>query len=171
MVNRISNLPNFTMFSLRPAAGLARMTMMSARAPVITAQQRFRPATQRLMATASTNKLTDVIKEDHKHMAEAINIIKTARQENDYDTQIRWQNQLIWEVARHSVAEEIVVYPAFERFLINGEEMADKDRKEHLQVCHPSYSFLSTQNSLHSSHQPLLTLMTRSSNSSTNSNT
>lgn len=40
-----------------------------------------------------------------------------------------------WELARHSIAEEIVVYPAFERHLPNGEEMAEKDRSQHQEVC------------------------------------
>jgi hypothetical protein len=40
----------------------------------------------------------------------------------------------VWELARHSIAEEIVVYPAFEKHVSNGQKMAEKDRAEHQQV-------------------------------------
>ncbi|KAL3954172.1 hypothetical protein ACCO45_012128 [Purpureocillium lilacinum] len=35
------------------------------------------------------------------------------------------------ELARHSIGEELVVYPAFKKSLPNGEQIATKDRKEH----------------------------------------
>jgi len=43
----------------------------------------------------------------------------------------KWANQLIWEVARHSVAEEIVFYPIMEKNLPNGKSMAETARTEH----------------------------------------
>jgi len=53
----------------------------------------------------------------------------------DNDAQVRWQNQFTWELARHSIGEELVVYPAMEKHLgEKGRTMADKDRKEHLAV-------------------------------------
>lgn len=38
-----------------------------------------------------------------------------------------------WELARHAVAEDLVVYPAMERYLEGGRgrEVAEKDRQEH----------------------------------------
>jgi hypothetical protein len=55
---------------------------------------------------------------------------------SDVDTKTRWANQLIWEVARHAVAEEIVVYPLMEKHLgQQGVELANGDRTEH-QVSH-----------------------------------
>jgi len=46
--------------------------------------------------------------------------------------QTRWSNQLIWEVARHAVSEELVVYPLMERVLgAEGKRLADHDREEH----------------------------------------
>ncbi len=39
----------------------------------------------------------------------------------DLDKQQRFGNQFIWELARHSVGEELVVYPAFEKY-IGGDE-------------------------------------------------
>ena len=38
----------------------------------------------------------------------------------DDDKTERWARQLIWEVARHAVGEEIVVYPLVEKYLGSG---------------------------------------------------
>ena len=48
------------------------------------------------------------------------------------DAQERWSRQLIWEVARHAVGEEIVVYPLMEEKLgKRGKELTDQDRADH----------------------------------------
>jgi len=53
----------------------------------------------------------------------------------DMDTQERYKNAFAWELARHSIGEEIVIYPMFEKHLGNeGKMMADKDRKEHAEA-------------------------------------
>ena len=53
----------------------------------------------------------------------------------DADTQARWAHQLTWEVARHAVGEELVVYPLMEKHLgARGLDLANQDRAEH-QVC------------------------------------
>ena len=50
----------------------------------------------------------------------------------DAETQGRWARQLIWEVARHAVGEEIVVYPLMEAHLgSTGIKLSDQDREEH----------------------------------------
>lgn len=51
----------------------------------------------------------------------------------DVDACTRWAHQLRWEIARHAVGEEIVVYPLMEKHLAaRGKELADHDREEHL---------------------------------------
>lgn len=48
------------------------------------------------------------------------------------DAQERWARQLTWEVARHAVGEEIVVYPLMEKHLgSKGLTLANHDRTEH----------------------------------------
>jgi len=81
----------------------------------------------RTMATASS-RVSDRIKHDHRELETYYNKIKTATSE---DEKVRWQNQFVWELARHSIAEEIVVYPAMEKYLPDGVKMAEKDRSEH----------------------------------------
>jgi len=81
---------------------------------------------------AAMSTISDAIKKDHQEIKEYADNIRAA---TDNDTQTRWQNQFTWELARHSIAEELVVYPAFAKHLgAKGQEMADKDRAEHLSV-------------------------------------
>eukprot|EP01111_Echinosteliopsis_oligospora_P008399 TRINITY_DN24032_c0_g1_i1.p1 TRINITY_DN24032_c0_g1~~TRINITY_DN24032_c0_g1_i1.p1 ORF type:complete len:227 (-),score=55.15 TRINITY_DN24032_c0_g1_i1:4-684(-) len=46
--------------------------------------------------------------------------------------QQKWLNQFTWELARHSIGEELLVYPSFEDKLgAEGKKMADEDRQQH----------------------------------------
>ena len=57
------------------------------------------------------------------------------KEATDADSKERWSNQLRWEVARHAVGEEIVVYPLMEQYLgSKGKELADEDRTQHQEV-------------------------------------
>ncbi|KAJ7076502.1 hypothetical protein B0H15DRAFT_925159 [Mycena belliarum] len=93
------------------------------------------------MATAQ--RLTHAIKEDHEemlftrllamHMYEYHDYYKKSA--GDTDAQTRWARQLTWEIARHAVGEEIVVYPLMEKHLgAEGLKLADHDREEHQRV-------------------------------------
>ncbi len=59
-----------------------------------------------------------------------------------------WANYFRWELTRHSVAEELLLYPAFEQYLgSEGKKMADEDRADHQEVFYyhhtiSNYSFL-----------------------------
>lgn len=77
------------------------------------------------------SRLIDTIKQDHREIESYYNTITNSK---DEDEQIRYQNQFTWELARHSIGEELVVYPAFERHLDDGKSVADKDRREHQTV-------------------------------------
>lgn len=78
------------------------------------------------------SRISDAIKKDHRELEQYYNNIIGA-QDNDEAT--RWQNQFTWELARHSIGEELVVYPAFEKKLGDkGQRMAEKDRDEHQAV-------------------------------------
>ncbi|KAI0071351.1 hypothetical protein K474DRAFT_1607084 [Panus rudis PR-1116 ss-1] len=60
---------------------------------------------------------------------------KRARERGDVGAQERWAHQLRWEIARHAVGEEIVVYPLMEQHLGDkGKQLADHDREEHIRV-------------------------------------
>jgi len=73
--------------------------------------------------------ISDAVIEDHQEMEEYYNEVINSK---DPDHQQRYGNQFIWELARHAVAEELVVYPAMEKLLgAEGKKKADEDRAEH----------------------------------------
>ncbi|GAB1316849.1 hypothetical protein MFIFM68171_07059 [Madurella fahalii] len=90
------------------------------------------------MAADAADRVSERIKHDHRELEQFYNNIKKSQRDDD---KIRWQNQFVWELARHSIAEEIVVYPAFEKHIPDGLKMAEKDRSEHQQVKEKLYEF------------------------------
>jgi hemerythrin superfamily protein len=73
--------------------------------------------------------ISDAIKKDDRELQEYYHNILNGP---DSDTATGWQNQFTWELARHSIAEELVMYPVFEKKLgAEGHNMAEKDRAEH----------------------------------------
>ncbi|KAJ6622836.1 hypothetical protein B0H10DRAFT_2013002 [Mycena sp. CBHHK59/15] len=82
---------------------------------------------------ARKQRLTYVIKKDHQEMYEYHSYYKISA--GDKEAQARWARQLTWEIARHAVGEEIVVYPLMEKHLgAEGLKLADHDREEHQHV-------------------------------------
>lgn len=77
-----------------------------------------------------TPALTDAITGDHKEIKRCYEEVMSS---NDVEHQERYGNKFIWELARHSVAEELIVYPAMERYMPpgQGQQHAEKDRKQH----------------------------------------
>ena len=83
-----------------------------------------------IVVPASYSTVSDAIKHDHAELKEYYSKILNAS-EDDHDTKTRYQNQFTWELARHSIAEELVVYPAMEKYIEGGKDIADHDRGEH----------------------------------------
>ena len=76
--------------------------------------------------------MTEAITSDHRDLEKYYNTIVNSK---DADEQERYGNQFTWELARHSVAEELIVYPAMEKYMGEaGKAHADKDRQQHHQV-------------------------------------
>ncbi|KAF9350997.1 hypothetical protein BGX26_010884 [Mortierella sp. AD094] len=91
-------------------------------------------------------RVSEAVKHDHRELEDAYNKILSSTSEDD---KTRWQNQFTWELARHSVGEELVVYPAMEKHLKNGTQMADKDRRDHAAVKEKLYKFQSLKSTDH----------------------
>ncbi|KAG6323090.1 hypothetical protein E4U44_002899 [Claviceps purpurea] len=74
--------------------------------------------------------ISSAITKDHRELEAYYN--EVINNPNDHDHQQRYGNLFVWELARHSVGEELVVYPALENYLgAKGVEMAKSDRDEH----------------------------------------
>lgn len=96
---------------------------------------RFAPITRPYSVTriAAMATVSDAIKKDHRELESYYNEVVNS---SDKDHQQRFGNQFTWELARHSISEELVVYPAFEKYMGDkGHAMAESDRKEHHRVC------------------------------------
>jgi hypothetical protein len=99
----------------------------------------FQAAARPCVAHMST--ITDALTKDHRELERYYNEVVGS---TDPDHQERYGNQFTWELARHSIGEELLVYPAFEERLgTQGKSMAEDDRKEHHQVgfSHPPTCF------------------------------
>jgi hypothetical protein len=84
-------------------------------------------------AVKAAPPLTEAITDDHRKLHQYYNEIVNS---SDNEHKERWGNQFIWELARHSVAEEIIVYPSMEHYMPHGKGRAhaEKDRKQHHEV-------------------------------------
>jgi hemerythrin superfamily protein len=76
--------------------------------------------------------ISDVITKDHRELEQYYNEIVNS---SDHDHQLRYGNEFTWELARHSVGEELVVYPAYEKYMgDDGHQKAEEDRRDHHKV-------------------------------------
>lgn len=74
------------------------------------------------------DRISDAICADHRELKSYYDRIVQAE---DPDEQTRWQNMFTWELARHVVGEELVLYPALKKHL---NEEATADRQQHQTV-------------------------------------
>ncbi|KAI1466583.1 hemerythrin HHE cation binding domain-containing protein [Daldinia caldariorum] len=87
---------------------------------------------------SQADSISAVIRHDHRQIEKYFDKIINA---SDRDTQRRYQNAFVWELSRHTIAEELVVYPSIETGVNNGKEMAEKDRAEHQATKEALYKF------------------------------
>ncbi|KAI4622145.1 hypothetical protein J4E83_004885 [Alternaria metachromatica] len=101
----------------------------------------FRPQTLRIAArpaylrtqVALNSTISEAITKDHRKLETYYKEI--INNPDDIDHATRYGNQFTWELARHSVAEELLVYPAMEKYMgAKGKAHAELDRKQHHEV-------------------------------------
>ncbi|KAF4990565.1 hypothetical protein FGRMN_8380 [Fusarium graminum] len=91
----------------------------------------LRPSPLRIQ-TAAMSAVSNAIIKDHRELKDYYNEIINS---SDPDHQQRFGNQFVWELARHSISEELVVYPAMEKYMGDkGKKVADEDRRQHHEV-------------------------------------
>ena len=72
--------------------------------------------------------IIDEILEDHRELEEYYAKYKASKSTEEAQ---KWFNLFVWEVSRHSVAEEIVLYPWMEARDERGIQMAKESREDH----------------------------------------
>jgi hemerythrin-like domain-containing protein len=84
------------------------------------------------MTEATTDQdVVDVLTTDHR---EAQDLIQQIRTTSEAEQRRQMADSLISELVRHSVAEEMFVYPAMTKHLPNGKEAVEHDTQEHKQL-------------------------------------
>ncbi|KAJ5574101.1 uncharacterized protein N7459_008528 [Penicillium hispanicum] len=91
----------------------------------------LRTFTDAAAAPAAHVRILPAIKHDHRELESHCHKILTS---TDPDEQTRFQNQFTWELARHAIAEELVIYPAIAKHVKGGQQLADKNRVEHQEI-------------------------------------
>ncbi|KAL2021725.1 hypothetical protein VTK56DRAFT_6668 [Thermocarpiscus australiensis] len=81
------------------------------------------------LGVAVTATISATIIDDHRELEQCYNEVINS---TDQDRQQRYGNQFTWELARHAVGEELVLYPAFGKHMGSaGDQMAETDRRDH----------------------------------------
>ncbi|TDU83954.1 hemerythrin HHE cation binding domain-containing protein [Kribbella voronezhensis] len=81
--------------------------------------------------TATDPDVIDVLTTDHREAEELVAQITTTA---DAEQRRDLTDQLIAELVRHSVAEEMFVYPAMRDHLPNGDQAVEHDTQEHKEL-------------------------------------
>jgi hypothetical protein len=72
--------------------------------------------------------IEDYIIEDHM---EARSLLNKYNSSIDHTEKLKWYKQFLWEICRHSIAEELILYPMMRDRLENGKIFADSDLEDH----------------------------------------
>ena len=93
----------------------------------------FVGSSRSVMSTSTTHRsISELIKSDHDSVRHLYTRFQSS-QLNPIEQQ-RIANQIISEISTHSTTEEIVVYPAFQRYLDHGKSKVTQNLQEHQQV-------------------------------------
>lgn len=83
------------------------------------------------MTQSSEQDVVDVLTTDHR---EALELIGAILASPDPSARRDMADQVIGELVRHSVAEEMFVYPAMKKHLPDGEQAVEHDTAEHKEL-------------------------------------
>ncbi|MBB1056846.1 hemerythrin domain-containing protein [Dietzia cercidiphylli] len=81
--------------------------------------------------TESNKDVVDILTADHREM---IGLIEMIEETTDPKERRSLADSVIAEVTRHSVAEELFVYPVYEREVPDGGDEVEHDKEEHQEI-------------------------------------
>ncbi|KAG8897359.1 hypothetical protein FRB99_008208 [Tulasnella sp. 403] len=85
-----------------------------------------------MSVSGTTPTISDAIIQDHRELEEYYQNYKRASTDKEKQ---QWAAQFRWELARHSVGEELVLYPVMGKYLgEEGEKLAATDRADHAEA-------------------------------------
>ena len=80
------------------------------------------------MATSNSLDLIAELLNDHRNLEKYYSNYKLA---TSIEEGHRWFNQFVWEISRHAVSEELVVYPLMEGLGEHGQKLSEESREGH----------------------------------------
>mgnify|MGYP001164613795 FL=1 len=83
------------------------------------------------MADSSAGDVVEILTTDHREMLE---LLRQIEKTDDPTERRSLADAVTAEVMRHSVAEELFVYPVMERELPNGADEVEHDKQEHKEI-------------------------------------
>ncbi|KAI1631106.1 hypothetical protein F4809DRAFT_194125 [Biscogniauxia mediterranea] len=78
------------------------------------------------------------IKADHQRLRSYYPHIADTK---DTEERTRYQNMFVWELARHSVAKELILFPAIEKEIPDGTNLAKRGRDNNQKIKQELYKF------------------------------
>lgn len=81
--------------------------------------------------TAAAGDVVDILTADHREMVGLLELIETTA---DPEERRSLADSAIAEVVRHSIAEELFVYPVYEREVPDGKDEVEHDKEEHQEL-------------------------------------
>lgn len=72
--------------------------------------------------------IEDMVIEDHLEAKAFIKKYKTAKSK---DEGLKWYHQFVWEICRHSIGEELVLYPLIKEKVPEGENIVNSSLEDH----------------------------------------
>jgi hypothetical protein len=79
----------------------------------------------------SEKPIEEIIIEDHN---ETRQVFKKYCEEFAKEEKLKWYRQMVYLLAKHSIAEEIVLYPLVREHVHNGNILADQDIEQHRRI-------------------------------------
>ncbi len=78
-----------------------------------------------------TDDIISKVTQDHRELETYFKNYKAAKSEED---SYKWFNLFVWEISRHSVAEEQILYQLLEAQGDKGKKLAQKSREDHREM-------------------------------------
>ncbi|OAE26162.1 hypothetical protein AXG93_903s1230 [Marchantia polymorpha subsp. ruderalis] len=138
-----STLGNIKSAKLAPyssLSGRARRTTVSVSSPALVHSWQGRQIRAKISAERGGEEEEEVttkediileVKHDHAELEECFQRYKKAHSKGQDHEARNLFNQFVWEISRHSVSEELILYPMMDLLGDRGKELADQSREDH----------------------------------------
>jgi hemerythrin superfamily protein len=83
------------------------------------------------MTSATTQEVIDILTTDHR---EVLDLVQQIKDSDDVEAKRDMTHTVIAELVRHSVAEEMYVYPVMKEKMPNGADAVEHDTAEHKEL-------------------------------------